>query len=126
MWPVSCSATRGCRTGTRSSASPTAWPAQIGLFVLLGLLVSPSALGAAALPAMIVGLALVLLARPLAVASSTTWFRTGWRDQAFLSWAGLRGAVPIVLATIPLSERVPGAAALFNVVFVLVVVFTLV
>jgi potassium/hydrogen antiporter len=106
-------------------ADGLAWLAQIGLFVLLGLLVSPRLLGAAVLPALIVGLVLVLLARPLAVASVTTWFRTGWREQAFLSWAGLRGAVPIVLATIPLSARVPGASALFNVVFVLVVVFTL-
>ncbi|MBO0867662.1 MAG: potassium/proton antiporter [Micromonosporaceae bacterium] len=106
-------------------ADGLAWLAQIGLFVLLGLLVSPRLLGAAVLPALIVGLVMLLLARPLAVASIATWFRTGWREQAFLSWAGLRGAVPIVLATIPLSEHVPGAAALFNVVFVLVVVFTL-
>jgi cell volume regulation protein A len=55
-----------------------------------------------------------------------SWFRVGARDQAFLSWAGLRGAVPIVLATIPLSEQVEGSRGLFNVVFVLVVVFTLV
>jgi cell volume regulation protein A len=47
------------------------------------------------------------------------------REQAFLSWAGLRGAVPIVLATIPLSEKVPGATRLFDAVFVLVVIFTL-
>jgi cell volume regulation protein A len=107
-------------------ADGLAWLAQIGLFVLLGLLVSPGRLGQAVVPALIVGLALVLLARPLSVAASVTPFRVGWRDQAFLSWGGLRGAVPIVLATIPLSERVPGARALFDVVFVLVVVYTLV
>jgi cell volume regulation protein A len=55
---------------------------------------------------------------------SVTPFRFGWRDQAFLSWAGLRGAVPVVLATIPLSAGLPGAQTLFNVVFVLVLVFT--
>jgi cell volume regulation protein A len=103
-----------------------AWLAQIGLFVLLGLLAVPSRLAHAVVPALIVGLALVLLARPLSVIISVTAFRIGWRDQTFLSWAGLRGAVPIVLATIPLSEGVPGATALFDVVFVLVVVFTLV
>jgi cell volume regulation protein A len=107
-------------------ADGLAWLAQIGLFVLLGLLASPGRLGRAVVPALIVGLALVLLARPLGVIASVTPFRVGWRDQAFLSWGGLRGAVPIVLATIPLSERVPGAPALFDVVFVLVVVYTLV
>ena len=76
------------------------------------------------LPALVVGIILVLLARPISVALSVTWFGYGWRDQAFLSWAGLRGAVPIVLATIPLSLGVPGAERLFDVVFVLVVVYT--
>jgi cell volume regulation protein A len=110
--------------------------AQIGLFVLLGLLSSPSSLDDALVPALVVGLALVLLARPLSVVASAVVARPlrgprgpenriGWRGSAFLSWAGLRGAVPIVLATIPLSSGVPGATALFNVVFVLVVVYTL-
>ncbi|MEW2382075.1 potassium/proton antiporter [Micromonospora sp. NPDC047707] len=107
-------------------ADGLAWLAQIGLFVLLGLLVSPSRLGSAVLPALVAGLALVLLARPVSVAASALSFRVGLREQAFLSWAGLRGAVPIVLATIPLSERVPGADRLFDAVFVLVVIFTLV
>jgi NhaP-type Na+/H+ or K+/H+ antiporter len=60
------------------------------------------------LPALLVGTALVLIARPLSVVLSVSWFRVGWRDQALLSWAGLRGAVPIVLATIPLSLGVDG------------------
>ncbi|RKN50774.1 potassium/proton antiporter [Micromonospora endolithica] len=106
-------------------ADGLAWLAQIGLFVLLGLLVSPSRLSSAVLPAVVTGLALLLLARPLSVAVSALPFRVGLREQAFLSWAGLRGAVPIVLATIPLSERVPGAERLFDAVFVLVVIFTL-
>jgi cell volume regulation protein A len=107
-------------------ADGLAWLAQIGLFVLLGLLASPGRLASAVLPALLVGTALVLFARPLSVLASVSWFRVGWREQAFLSWAGLRGAVPIVLATIPLSHGVPGAEALFDAVFVLVVVFTLV
>ncbi|WP_089157212.1 potassium/proton antiporter [Micromonospora sp. NBS 11-29] len=106
-------------------ADGLAWLAQIGLFVLLGLLVSPGRLGDAVLPAVITGLALLLFARPLSVAVSALPFRVSGREQLFLSWAGLRGAVPIVLATIPLSLRVPGADQLFDAVFVLVVIFTL-
>ncbi|MFU8853136.1 potassium/proton antiporter [Micromonospora sp. SL1-18] len=106
-------------------ADGLAWLAQIGLFVLLGLLVVPGRLGAAVLPAVVTGLALVLLARPLSVAVSALPFRFRPREQLFLSWAGLRGAVPIVLTTIPLSLRVPGADRLFDAVFVLVVIFTL-
>jgi cell volume regulation protein A len=105
-------------------ADGLAWLAQIGLFVLLGMLAAPPRLPAAVLPALLVGVVLVVLARPISVLLSLIWFRVGWRDQAFLSWAGLRGAVPIVLATIPLSLNVPGASTLFDVVFVLVVIFT--
>jgi cell volume regulation protein A len=100
--------------------------AQIGLFVLLGLLASPGRLGEALLPALVVGGVLLLLARPLSVVLSLAWFRVPWRHQAFVSWAGLRGAVPIVLATFPLTYDVPGATVIFDTVFVLVVVFTLV
>jgi cell volume regulation protein A len=60
------------------------------------------------------------------VAVTTSWLRIPWREQAFLSWAGLRGAVPIVVATIPVVRRVPGSERLFDIVFVLVVVWTLV
>lgn len=111
-------------------ADGLAWLAQIGLFVLLGLLVSPDALPAALVPALVVGGALVLFARPLSVWVSAVAARRsrrlGWRGQAFLSWAGLRGAVPIVLATIPLSSATPGSDRLFDAVFVLVIIFTLV
>ncbi|GAB3303539.1 potassium/proton antiporter [Geodermatophilus aquaeductus] len=100
--------------------------AQIGLFVLLGLLVSPGRLPTAIGPALLIGLALLLVARPLSVVASLAWFRMPWPQQAFVSWAGLRGAVPIVLATIPLTAGVPDAPLVFDTVFVLVVVFTLV
>jgi cell volume regulation protein A len=105
-------------------ADGLAWLAQIGLFVLLGMLAVPARLPAAVLPALLVGVIVVFLARPVSVAASVSWFRVGWREQGFLSWAGLRGAVPIVLATIPLSLEVPGATRLFDAVFVLVVIFT--
>jgi cell volume regulation protein A len=107
-------------------ADGLAWLAQIGLFVLLGLLASPGRLDTAVLPAVVAGVALVFLARPISVLVSALPFRVPLRDQAFLSWAGLRGAVPIVLATIPLSESVVGAERLFDAVFVLVLIFTVV
>ncbi len=107
-------------------ADGVAWLAQIGLFVMLGLLVSPTGLPEVVAPALVIGCVLTFLARPLSVFVSATPFGWRWREQAFLSWAGLRGAVPIVFATIPLAQRVPNATWLFNVVFVLVVIFTLV
>jgi cell volume regulation protein A len=110
---------------TRGFAEGVAWLAQIGLFVMLGLLASPVRLPGAVLPALLAGSVLVLVARPLAVVASVLPLRVPWRQQAFLSWAGLRGAVPIVLATIPVSARLPGATRLFDMVFVVVVVFTL-
>ncbi len=114
------------RSATRSFAEGLGWLAQIGLFVLLGLLVDPSELFAELVPAIVVGLVLLLLGRPLSVVASLAPFRVPWREQVFLSWAGLRGAVPIVLATIPIVEGVPDSRRLLNIVFILVVVFTLV
>jgi cell volume regulation protein A len=109
----------------RGFAEGIGWLAQIGLFVMLGLLASPGRLPAQILPALAAGLILVLVARPVGVLIATVPFRMPWRQQAFLSWAGLRGAVPIVLATIPLSANLPGATRLFDQVFVIVVAFTL-
>ncbi|MFD4240593.1 potassium/proton antiporter [Streptomyces sp. NPDC058525] len=114
------------RAATRSFAEGTGWLAQIGLFVMLGLLVDPSELSSAIVPALAVGLVLLLIARPVSVAACLLPFRTPWREQAFISWAGLRGAVPIVLATFPIVASVEGSRHLLNIVFVLVVVFTLV
>ena len=114
------------RTSTLGFAEGTAWLAQIGLFVMLGLLASPGRLADALLPALAVGGALLLLARPLSVLVVATPFKVPWREQAFISWAGLRGAVPIVLATIPITAGLPAAYRVFDVVFLLVVVFTLV
>lgn len=102
------------------------WLAQIGLFIMLGLLASPSEIPAAVVPALVIGLALTFVARPLSVAICLTPFRTGWREQAFMSWAGLRGAVPIMLATIPATAGLPRASHLFHIIFVLVIVLTLI
>ncbi len=114
------------RQATRSFVEGIGWIAQIGLFVMLGLLAFPSRLTwDVALVAVLAGIFLTVVARPLSVLVCTVWFRLPLRYSLFMSWAGLRGAVPIVLATIPLSEGVPGADFLFDVVLVFVVVFTL-
>ncbi|MGH3872833.1 MAG: potassium/proton antiporter [Pseudonocardiaceae bacterium] len=114
------------RGDTRSFAEGLGWLAQIGLFVLLGLYASPVRLPGALIPALVAGAVLVVLARPLSVLLSLTPLRVPWREQVFLSWAGLRGAVPIVLALIALTMGVPGAQRLVDVVFVLVVLLTVV
>ena len=114
------------RAGTIGFAEGMASLAQIGLFVMLGLLVSPSRLPDALLPALLIGGALLLVARPLSVLASLVWFRMPKSQQLFISWAGLRGAVPIVFATFPIAAQVPGATRVFDIVFVLVVVFTVV
>ncbi|MEU0022725.1 potassium/proton antiporter [Streptomyces rochei] len=113
------------RAATRSFAEGTGWLAQIGLFVMLGLLVTPRQLPSAIWPAVVVGLVLLRGARPVSVLVCLLPFRLPWRQQAFVSWAGLRGAIPIVLATYPTVEGVNGARDLLNIVFVQVVLFTL-
>ena len=113
------------RPATRGFAEGIAWLAQIGLFIMLGLLASPSELPAQVVPALVAGFVLVLVARPLSVALGTWGFGIPWRHKVFMSWAGLRGAVPIVLATLPMKQHVPGAEKLFALVFVVVVLFTL-
>ncbi len=112
------------RMATRSFVEGAAWLAQIGLFVMLGLLVDPAQLGQALGPGLVLGLVLLLMARPVSVLVSATPFRLPWREQVFLSWAGLRGAVPIVLATVPLVTGARQAGLIFETVFVLVVVLT--
>ena len=102
-----------------------AFLAQVVLFIVLGLLVFPSRLEPVAWSALALTAVLVLVARPLAVVVSVAPFRYRPREQLFLAWAGLRGAVPIVLATFALSAHVSGSATIFNAVFFVTLVSTL-
>ncbi|NYI44355.1 cell volume regulation protein A [Nocardioides aromaticivorans] len=115
------------RATTRSFVEGLAWLAQIGLFVMLGLLLSPGRIDWAVIgTAVLAGTILTAIARPLSVVVSAVVRPMPWNELGFLSWAGLRGAVPIVLTTIPLAEGVDGATRLFDIVFVLVVLDTLI
>ncbi len=100
--------------------------AEVGLFLLLGLLVVPSQLPSVAPAALAVAAVLTFIARPIAVALCTIGTGLGWREQTLVSWAGLRGAVPIVLSSFPLAAGVPGGQTIFDVVFFVVLVSVLV
>lgn len=104
-----------------------AWLAQVVMFLALGLLVFPAELIAVAGPGLAVTVILMFLARPLSVFISLAPFRQfDWRAKAFVSWAGLRGAVPIVLATFPIVAGVPGARTIFNIVFFVVLISSMI
>jgi cell volume regulation protein A len=114
------------RAATRSFAEGVAWLAQIGLFVMLGLLLSPGRISWETVGlAVLAGLILTFIARPLSVLFSAVVQPMPWRELGFISWAGLRGAVPIVLMTIPLAEGIDQSERLFDIVFVMVVIYTL-
>src|SRR4029077_16646378 len=98
------------------------WLAQIVMFVLLGLLVSPHRLGSSAGPAVIVAIALMLFARPIAVFLCLAPFRFNWREKVFIAWTGLRGAVAIFLASIPMLVGLSKAYLYFDVAFVVVII----
>jgi potassium/hydrogen antiporter len=102
------------------------WVAQIGLFVLLGLLVFPSTLDDVALEGLALSAALILVARPLAAFAATIVSPLSMRERAMLGWAGLRGATPIWLATFPVVAGVSASDQLFAIVFFVVVTSTLV
>lgn len=99
-----------------------AWLAQAGMFLLLGLLVTPSTLVDTLVPGFGVALVLIFLARPLAVWLCLWPFHFSAREKWFISWVGLRGAVPIVLALFPLLAGIAQAELLFNIAFVVVLV----
>src|ERR1700742_630528 len=98
------------------------WLAQIVMFVMLGLLVSPQRLVVSVVPAVLVALVLMLVARPLAVFLCLAPFRFNWREKIFIAWTGLRGAVAIFLASIPMLVGLSKAYLYFDVAFVVVII----
>ena len=103
-----------------------AWLAQVAMFLTLGLLVFPGQLPDVAVKGTVLAAVLVLVARPIAVAVATLPFAYTWRERSILGWAGLRGAVPVVLATFPVIEHVPRSLQFFNIVFFAVLLSTIV
>jgi potassium/hydrogen antiporter len=110
------------RTSVTRVHDAVAWLSQIAMFLLLGLLVIPSRLAAVAPLGLGLALFLVVVARPVVVAACLAPFAYTRRDILFVGWAGLRGAVPIVLATYPVLAAAPGAQRIFDLVFFIVVV----
>ena len=101
-----------------------AWVAQLGMFLTLGLLVFPSELGEVAGKGTLLALLVVFVSRPLATVISLVGARFSLREQALIGWAGLRGAVPVVLATFPILDGVPRSDEYFNIVFFAVLLST--
>jgi potassium/hydrogen antiporter len=99
--------------------------AEVTMFLVLGLLVFPSQLGGVAVEGTVLALVLVFVARPIATLAATAFGQFSAREQALLAWAGLRGAVPVVLATFPVIAGVPHSLEFFNIVFFAVLLSTL-
>ncbi len=114
------------REAVRSFFDGLSWLAQISMFVLLGLLVFPSKLMSVAGVAIAMALFLMFIARPLSVVVCLLPFRPRRNELAYVSWVGMRGSVPIVLATFPVSYGIEDADAVFNVIFFIVITSVLV
>jgi potassium/hydrogen antiporter len=114
------------QTGLLRVHDALAWLGQIGMFLVLGLLVFPSGLFEVAGIGLGLALILAIVVRPAIVALCLVPFRYPWRETLYIGWVGLRGAVPIVLATYPVLVKAPGADRIFNLVFFIVVVSALI
>lgn len=114
------------RAGLVRVHDAVAWMSQVSMFLILGLLVFPSQLLPVAGIGLALGLGLALLARPLVVALCLLPFRWPLREIGYVSWVGIRGAVPIILATFPVMAQIPGAERIFHIVFFIVVVSALI
>jgi cell volume regulation protein A len=110
------------RSGLLRVHEALAWLSQIAMFLMLGLLVTPSQLPGVAWIGLAIGLFLAVVARPVAVTLCLLPFRLPPKQTAYVSWVGLRGAVPIILAIFPVLAGVPGAHRVFNIIFFVVVV----
>ncbi len=114
------------RTGILHAHDFVAWFSQILMFAALGLLAFPSQLLSALVPGLVIAAALALVARPLATLLCLFPFRYARRELVYVGWVGLRGAVPIILATFPMMAGLEGGSRIFNIVFFVVVVSALI
>lgn len=114
------------RLGLRRIHDAAAWMSQVVMFLMLGLLVYPSQLVPVAGIGLLLGLVLAIVVRPLVVLACLAPFRWPVRESGYIGWVGLRGAVPIILATFPVMEGLPEAARVFHMVFFIVVLSALV
>lgn len=105
------------RNSVRVFNDGIAWLMQIVMFLVLGLQVFPSRLAAVAAPGLLIAAFLMFVARPVSIFAALPTRRFSWSEKLFISWAGLRGAVPVVLATFPLLAGMKEAGTIFNVVF---------
>lgn len=114
------------RAGLTRVHDAIAWMCQVSMFLMLGLLVFPSKLVPVAWIGLALGLGLALVARPLVVALCLLPFRWSAREIGYVSWVGIRGAVPIILGTFPIIAQLPGGERIFHIVFFIVVVSALI